>query len=93
MKPLSETAGGNNKVSPITKTQARQLFLSAALSMSWQMAIAVLVPIVGGYELDKSLKTTPAFTILGLVIAMILCALVVSRALKAVTFPKEGGNK
>jgi F0F1-type ATP synthase assembly protein I len=93
MKPLSQTAGGNNKATPISKDQARQLFISAALNMSWQMAIAVLVPILGGYELDKSLKSSPAFTIVGLVIAMILCALVVGRALKASTPPQDGGSK
>ncbi len=93
MKPLSSTAGGNIKVDSLSKTQARQLFMSAALNMSWQLAIGVLVPIIGGYELDKTLKTTPLLTILGLIIAMILCAVVVSKALKAFTLPAKGGKK
>ena len=50
--------------------QQRQLFLASALSMSWQLAIVVLVPIIGGYELDQHLKTTPLLTIIGFVVAM-----------------------
>lgn len=61
--------------------------------MSWQLAIAVLVPIIGGYELDKLLKSSPAFTIVGLVLAMILCAAVVSRALRTFTPTENGGGK
>ncbi len=40
-------------------------FLIAALSMSWQLAIVVLVPIIGGFELDKILGTVPVLTMIG----------------------------
>jgi F0F1-type ATP synthase assembly protein I len=89
MKPLVETAGLNNKLT--SKNSARQLFMSAALGMSWQLAIAVLVPVIGGYELDKALKTLPLFTLVGLILAMGLSSWVVLRALK--TFQKYDRRK
>ena len=49
----------------------RGLFLNMALNMSWQLAIVVIAPIVGGHELDIHLKTTPWLTIVGTVIAVI----------------------
>lgn len=93
MKPLSGTAGGNTKLTTLSQSQARQLFMSAALNMGWQLAVAVLVPVVGGYELDKALKTSPLLTILGLIIAMVSTAIVVSRALKAFAPPAKGAKK
>jgi hypothetical protein len=50
--------------------------------MSWQLAIVVLVPIIGGFELDKSLDTLPALTIAGFFVAMVGMALVVWRQLQ-----------
>ena len=55
----------------------RTEFISATLTMSWQLAIVVLVPIIGGFELDKKLHMTPLLTIVGFIIAMIGMALVV----------------
>lgn len=46
------------------------VFLVAALDMSWRVAIAVLVPIIGGFELDQHLGTTPALTIVGFILSM-----------------------
>jgi F0F1-type ATP synthase assembly protein I len=46
------------------------LFVIAAMDMSWRLAIAVLVPIIGGFELDKHLGSTPVLTIIGFIVAM-----------------------
>lgn len=46
------------------------VFIIAALDMSWRLAITVLVPIIGGFELDKHLNTAPVLTIIGFLIAM-----------------------
>lgn len=58
--------------------------LSASLNMSWQLAIVVLVPILGGYELDKKLHTLPFLTIVGFVLAMAGMGFVVWRQLQLV---------
>jgi F0F1-type ATP synthase assembly protein I len=68
------------------------VFIGAALDMSWRLAIAVLVPIIGGYELDQRLHTTPLLTILGFVLAMGGMTLVMWQTLQAannLSLPKK----
>ncbi len=67
------------------KTQpanAQRAFFVSALDMSWQLAIVVLVPVVGGFELDKKLGTTPALTMIGFVTAMVGMFVVLRKILK-----------
>lgn len=59
----------------------RREFFGAVMDMSWQMALAVLVPVVGGFELDQKLNTVPALTIIGFILAMAGVALVIRRQL------------
>jgi hypothetical protein len=66
-------------------SSARQDFLIAAANMSWQLAIVVLVPVIGGNELDKHFHSLPLWTIVGFVIAMIGMAGVVWRQLQLFT--------
>jgi hypothetical protein len=56
--------------------------MAAALTMSWQLAVVVLVPIIGGFELDQKLNTLPALTIVGFVVAMAGMGAVVWRQLQ-----------
>jgi len=56
-------------------------FIGASLSMSWQLAIVVLVPIVGGYKLDQYFNTSPLWVIVGFVLAMIGFFVIIHRAL------------
>ena len=63
------------------KNAIRMMFVGAVLDLTWQMAIVVLVPIIGGYELDKALKTSPALIIIGFVLAMAGTFLVLRRTL------------
>jgi len=44
---------------PETKN-TQVLFNSAAIGMSWQLAVVVLVPIVGGYKLDQRFHSSAA---------------------------------
>lgn len=46
------------------------ILVIAALDMSWRLAIVVLAPIIGGFELDKHLGVTPALTMVGFLLAM-----------------------
>ena len=45
--------------------------MTAALNMSWQLAIVVLVPILGGYALDSHFHSLPLWTAIGFVLAML----------------------
>ena len=49
------------------------------MDMSWRLAAAVLIPIVGGYELDSRLGTTPYITVLGFLVAIAATGLVMWR--------------
>lgn len=49
----------------------RNLFMSMALDMTWQLALVVIVPIVGGYALDQHYHRTPWLTVGGFAVAAI----------------------
>ena len=53
------------------RNAALRLFVKAVLDMSWQLAIVVLVPVIGGFELDKQLHTSPWLLVVGFILAMI----------------------
>jgi F0F1-type ATP synthase assembly protein I len=64
-------------------TTPSRVFVSMALDMSWRLAIAVLVPIIGGFKLDEALDTTPLLTIVGFLLAMGGMALIMWQTLQA----------
>jgi F0F1-type ATP synthase assembly protein I len=89
-----KTAKGVDTTDLINKAANRQMFLSAVTDMSWQLAIVVLVPVIGGYELDQAINTFPAFLIIGLIIAMFGTAAVLRRQLqKFGPMPTSKGSK
>lgn len=57
-------------------THERNLFLALAVGMSWKLALAVIVPIVGGYKLDQQLHTAPVLTVVGFLVTIALVILV-----------------
>jgi hypothetical protein len=56
------------------------VFISMALDMSWRLALVILIPIVGGAELDKHMHTS-AYVILGFLLAMVGMGLVMWQTL------------
>jgi F0F1-type ATP synthase assembly protein I len=62
----------------------RNLFFVTALNMSWQLAIAVLVPVAGGYKLDQHFGTKPVLTLCGFIVAMAATSVVLWRQLQHV---------
>lgn len=81
-KPTSSKGGSKTDLPAGQAASARQAFMVAAANMSWQLAIVVLVPIVGGFKLDGVFTTTPLLTIIGFVVAIIGMAAVVWRQLQ-----------
>jgi hypothetical protein len=77
--------GGHTPSSSDTKnsTNPRQQFVVFALNMSWQLALVVLVPIIGGVELDKALGKTEAFVFIGLAVALVGSGVVLWRTMQA----------
>jgi hypothetical protein len=75
MKTGSEPKAKPTPVKDDNKTNTldvdpRGIFMAAVLGMSWQLAIVVLLPLIGGYELDQHFKSTPAWTAVGSVVAV-----------------------
>ncbi len=76
------------------KNTALRLFAVAVMDMSWQLALVVLIPIIGGYELDRHLNTTPWLLVLGFILASAGTYVVMKRMLseygnKTVGLPKD----
>lgn len=46
------------------------VFVGMAIDMSWRLAVVVLVPIVGGFEIDSHVGTTPLLTVIGFLLAI-----------------------
>lgn len=73
----------------ISAVSSQPAFASAAIGMGWQLAVVVLLPIVGGYKLDQIHLARygqyygglPFWTLLGLVLAMVGSLLVIRHAL------------
>jgi len=64
-------------------SNTRQQFAIFALNMSWQLAVVVLVPVLGGVELDKVFGATDIYVFVGLAVAVIGSGLVLWRTMKA----------
>jgi hypothetical protein len=60
----------------------KQEFFVVAINMSWQLAIVVLVPIIGGVQLDKVFGHTEACVFIGLAIAVVGSVFVLWRTMQ-----------
>ncbi|HTE22795.1 MAG TPA: AtpZ/AtpI family protein [Candidatus Limnocylindria bacterium] len=63
---------------------ARQQFFTAALTMSWQLALTVVIPVVAGVKLDQKLDTSPSLTLAGFFLAAFAACTVVWNTVKGV---------
>lgn len=75
------TAKPHSAVGDPTKSPTA-IFIGAALDMSWRLALVVLVPIIGGAELDKALSVSYLLFI-GLAVALIGTVLVMQQAVRS----------
>lgn len=60
------------------------IVVGLTVSMSWQLALVVLLPLVGGHFIDDRLRPngTPIFTLTGLLLAIAGMVMVVRRTVK-----------
>lgn len=84
---------GEPSVTPEAQPASQSAFAGAAIGMGWQLAVVVLIPIIGGYKLDQMTGTTaPWLTLTGLVVALAGSILVIRHALMLMNnfnIPKE----
>ncbi len=102
VKPAAKPTSNKNDIETDLElgkiSSARQDFLIAAANMSWQLALVVLIPVIGGVKLDEHFNTLPVWTIIGFVVALVGMAAVVWRQLqifspKISEVPKTAGKK
>ena len=76
---------------------AKQQFLDSALNMGWQLAVTIIVPVIIGVQLDDHFKTTPAWTLGALFLAVFMSCGVVVKTLHGVknaqSQPKKGSKR
>jgi F0F1-type ATP synthase assembly protein I len=71
----------------------RTVFMGMALNMTWQLALTVIIPVVGGFKVDEALKSSPWFTVLGFVVAAVGTMLVLKRIVSVANTKAAGGPK
>lgn len=64
--------------------EAKQMFIAETLNMSWRLAITVLVPLIGGIQLDKKFDSAPSYTLTGFMLAIVLGCMTVWQTVKRV---------
>jgi len=64
--------------------EARKLFLTATIDMSWKLALSVVLPLGAGIKLDQRYDTEPIFIFVGLLIGVIAGGLVVWKSVQNV---------
>jgi len=90
-KPTSYQNVSKTGAAPSSQ-QARQQFFAAALTMSWQLAVVVIVPLLIGSWLDSRFKTAPVYTFVGFIVAIVGSAFVVRAQLQKVTPPIDSNK-
>lgn len=78
-----------SEVSPVAANQ----FWFEALNMGWRLALAVVIPLVGGYKIDQQLGSSPAFTLTGMLLAAGLGCLIVWLTVKELTAEQADQDK
>ena len=80
--PPTSKKGVASLSSPNESRSQGQQFIVMALNMSWQLAVAVLLPLLGGVALDKAMDTHYVFTFIGLAVALLGMGAVLWRTLQ-----------
>jgi F0F1-type ATP synthase assembly protein I len=81
--PSPTPTSGNSQVMVGKAENPTSVFVGMAWDMSWRLAIVVLVPIVGAFELDSHFNTTPFLTVLGFLVAIAGVVFVLRQTLRA----------
>ena len=93
-KSTGTSSGRRRDMTYPDSLEAKEMFLAKSLSMTWQLAMAVLIPIVGGYYLDRYLHTQPWLTLIGVILALALSIAIVWRTVAALpAYAKPKGKK
>ena len=73
-----------DEIDKATRALAGQKFMGATLNMGWRLAITVVIPIVGGVKIDEHFKSSPSYTLVGLMLACVAGCVAVWSTVKEV---------
>jgi len=76
-----------------SKDQSKAIFYASTLDMSWRLAIAFLVPFFAGFFIDNYFKTSPFWTLIGLVIGIVLSVVIVLQSFKKINHQLEKSDQ
>lgn len=82
VSPTPGDGGAKTEKESPQAVAAKQQFLASAANMGWQLAVAVLVPVVGGAELDRHAGGTHLWLFVGLAVALLASIAVMRRAIQ-----------
>lgn len=85
--PTTVRGDSTSVASTASRPTEKRQFVAAALDMSWQLAVVVLVPIFAGVQLDKHFGTEPSWMIAGFIVAAVGFGTVVWKAFSAFNQP------
>lgn len=71
----------------------KNLFLVMVMDMTWQLALVVLIPIIGGFYLDKFFHTAPGLLIVGFLVAALGVVMVMLHIVKEANRRSGFGGK
>ena len=80
----NKTTDADDVEETLRRITAKKMFYGATMNMGWRLAVAVLLPVVGGVKLDEWLGSSPSFTLLGVMIAAVAASVVVWGVVKDV---------
>lgn len=88
MKKSARSKDGNGDGSALKQyfgvLNTKQLFIGAALNLSWRLAFTVLVPIAIGISLDNKFNSSPSYTLTGFMLAIVAGCVAVWSTVKEV---------
>ncbi len=76
-----------------SKDQARAIFYASTMDMTWRLALVFLIPFFVGLFLDNHFKTTPLWTLVGLVLGIGLSTTVVLQSFKKINHQLEKNDQ
>jgi hypothetical protein len=82
-KSTTDTAGSDLE-QYVDAFGVRQQFMGAVLNLSWRLALTVLIPLIGGIQLDKKFDSSPSYTLTGFMLAIVFGCMAVWQTVKEV---------
>ena len=96
-KAASKTTSIEEWEKTLAVSSAKKMYVSAAVNMGWQLAIAVLIPVIIGVKLDERFNSGSSYTLAALVLAVGGACMVVWKTLQQTaqkqTRSKSGGKQ